>query len=465
MASSCPPTGPGHVVCTFVQWPNIGPSSGSAGQAVSNAVGGVADSALHGLANAAASAADGLLKTLSAMWMNVNTPNLSAATDLQTWTKWITTVVAVVCILITAGQMALRRRGEPAQVMLTGLVRVVVTGAAATFLVQTAASLADQYSSDMMNSTVAHLNGGGWSGVISTTLIASAISPGDVMLLIIAMLIIISSLIQLMLMLMRIGLMIVLTGTLPLVAAASMSDWGQTWWRKHVGWLVAWLLYKPAAALLYVAAFRLTQGKALTEVLSGFMLLILAVLILPALLKVIVPATAHLGAGSGGQLAMAAAGALATGAVRAGLHKPPMPTGKQSSPVPDGGGAPSGAGATAGGDPPSSPSTERREETPPAPAGSDDGGTSGGDEQPSRSRRARAAAATAGVVATLATAASANNASWRPKNDQPADGEQTTESRSDGNHRNADRGPAATGGTTPSGAADDSGDAPRENGS
>ena len=250
MASSCPPTGPGHVVCTFVQWPGIGPNSGGAGQVVSSAVGGVASSALHGLANAAASAADGLLKTLSSMWMNVNTPTLNAAADLQTWTKWITTAVAVVCILAAAGQMALRRRGEPAQAMLTGLARVVITDAAATFLVQTAGNLADQYSSAMMNSTVAHLNGSGWSGVISTTLIASAISPGDVMLMIVALLIIISSLVQLMLMIMRIGLLVVLTGTLPLAAAASMSDWGQNWWRKHIGWLAAWLLYKPAAALL-----------------------------------------------------------------------------------------------------------------------------------------------------------------------------------------------------------------------
>jgi hypothetical protein len=456
-----------------VQWPDIGPSSGSAGQAVSNAVGGVADSALHGLADAAASAANGLLKTLSSMWMTVNTPNLSAATDLQTWTKWITTAVAVVCILVAAGQMALRRRGEPAQAMLAGLARVVITGAAATFLVQAAGSLADQYSSDMMNSTVAHLNGGGWSGVISTTLIASAISPGDLMLLIVALLIIISSLIQLMLMIMRIGLLVALTGTLPLAAAASMSDWGQTWWRKHIGWLAAWLLYKPTAALLYLAAFRLTQGKALTEVLSGFMLLI------PALLRVIVPATANLGAGSGGHLAMAAGGALATGAVRAGLHRPgglatALKKKDASSPGNDGG--PSGAEVTAGGNPPSSSSAERREQSPPSSVGSAETGTtiaggtnddSGPDSRPGRSRRARAAAATAATAATLAAGLSANDASWRSRDVQHADdraaGAPMTGPSSDGNPaRRADqtkRGPA------PSGAVDKGDDAPRENGS
>jgi hypothetical protein len=137
------------------------------------------------------------------------------------------------------------------------------------------------------------------------------------MLLIIALLIIFSSLIQLMLMILRVGLLIVLTGTLPLAAAASMSDWGETWWRKHVAWLAAWLLYKPTAALLYKAAFTLTAGhRTAVEVISGFMLLILSVLILPALLKVVVPMTASLGAASSGALAMGAAGAAATGAIK-----------------------------------------------------------------------------------------------------------------------------------------------------
>ncbi|HEV3289020.1 MAG TPA: hypothetical protein VG123_08505, partial [Streptosporangiaceae bacterium] len=114
------------------------------------------------------------------------------------------------------------------------------------------------------------------------------------------------------------GLLVVLTGTLPLAAAASMSEWGQSWWRKHLAWLTAWLLYKPSAALLYAAAFTLTDGKQRTavEVMSGFMLLILSVLILPALLRVIVPMTASLGAASSGPLALAATGALATGAIK-----------------------------------------------------------------------------------------------------------------------------------------------------
>jgi hypothetical protein len=442
MASDCPPTGAGRYICETVKWPNLGgPSSPGLGQVVHGAVGDLTDSALHGIASAAASAADGLVKTLSTMWMNVNTPGLSSAAAIQKDTRWITAIVAVVSILVAAGQLALRRRGEPASTMAIGLTRVVVTGAAATFLVQTAGSLADTFSSDMMGSTVAHLGSNGWSGIVSTTLISSAIAPGDVMTVIIALLIIISSLIQLMLMILRVGLLVILTGTLPLVAAASMSDWGQTWWRKHVGWLAAWLLYKPAAALLYVSAFTLTQGKSLVQVLAGFMILILSVLILPALLRVIVPMTANLGAASGGGLAMAAAGALATGAVRAGLHKPPALAQKKDSSAPDADSGPSGAGATP---------AEGSPGTPPPPSSDDKAPHS------NSSRLEKAATFAAGAAAGLS-----GGSSWRRSREDPAgDGGQASDEKR--TPKPAKPQPQEDSG--PHGAADQGDDEPRENG-
>jgi len=291
-------------------------AGGAAGKAASTVTGDV----LGQIAQAMASAADGLLKTLSTFWMNVDTPQLdvpgSPVSVIKAGTSWIVTVTAIICILVAAGRMAIRRRGEPAATMLLGLARLVVVSGVATVTVEAAGKLGDAFSAGLMSS--AHVGANGWSGLISTAALSAAVAPGFGMLLIIALLIIFSSLIQLMLMILRVGLMIILAGTLPLAAAASMSEWGETWWRKHLGWLAAWLLYKPAAALLYAAAFALTSGnRTAVEVISGFMLLILSVLILPALLKVIVPMTAHLGAASSGALAMGTAGAVATGAIKA----------------------------------------------------------------------------------------------------------------------------------------------------
>ncbi len=319
MASGCG-NGPGGFACHVIPFiPIVGGEIDAGGKAAQKAVTAVGGDVLRQIAQAMSSAADGLLKTLSTFWMNVNTPGLtgsdSPAAEIQAQIGWVTTGIAVMCILIAAARMAIRRRGEPFGVMALGLARLVIVCGLATFTIQAAGRLADTFSADLMST--AHLGSGGWSAIISTTALAGAFAAGDGMLLIIALLIIFSSLIQLMLMVLRLGLLVILTGTLPLAAAASMSDWGQTWWRKHVAWLAAWLLYKPAAALLYAGAFALTQGKrTLVEVVAGFMLLILSVLILPALLKVVVPMTASLGAASSGTLALGAAGAVATGAIR-----------------------------------------------------------------------------------------------------------------------------------------------------
>lgn len=375
MASSCG-AGPQGVIC-HILGSVIGLPS-QAGGAVRGAIGSAANSAFNEIANAMASAAAGLLKTLSTFWMNIRTPQLSGPATpiavIQADTSWIVTSVAVVCILIAAGRMAIRRRGEPVGVMTLGLARLVVVSAAATFLVETAGKLGDTFSADLMNA--AHLGSNGWARVIDVTAMSAAIAPGPGFLLIIAVLIVFAALIQLLLMILRIGLLIILTGTLPLAAAASMSDWGESWWRKHLGWLCAWLLYKPAAALLYSAAFGLTQGKrTAVEVLAGFMLLVLSILILPALLRVIVPMTASLGAASAGSLAMGAAGAVATGAIR--LPRPATGAGAevgaaQSAPAAIGPGAGGdGAGGRGQGGPPSgSPSDHsERDSAPPSDSG------------------------------------------------------------------------------------------------
>lgn len=311
MPSKCP-SGPAGIACQIGNLPNT-----VAGHAVSSG----ASSVLHDIAESMASAAAGLLKTMTSVWMQVDAPPLtgasSPATTIMDGTRWITVSVAVVCILVAAARMAIRRRGEPGSAMALGLARLVFVSAVATFLVQVAGQAGDELSSALVHSASVGTNT--WSTVISVTGVSAAFAPGDGVLLTVAVVIVVATLIQLLMMVMRVGLLIVLTGTLPLAAAASMSDWGENWWRKHLGWLAAWLAYKPAAAVLFASAMVLTHMKhSFVEVAAGFMILILMVFLLPALLRLIAPMTASLGAASGGALALGAAGAVATGAARLG---------------------------------------------------------------------------------------------------------------------------------------------------
>ena len=122
-----------------------------------------------------------------------------------------------------------------------------------------------------------------------------------------------ATVIQIMLMLVRGGMLVLLVGTLPLVAAFSNTEMGMQWFRKAGAWLVAFALYKPAAAIVYAVAFDLAGQPGALALLDGVMMLVLAILALPALLRFVVPATSALagGGGAGGMLAGAAGGAIA----------------------------------------------------------------------------------------------------------------------------------------------------------
>ena len=66
-----------------------------------------------------------------------------------------------------------------------------------------------------------------------------------------------ASLIQIALMVVRGGMLVILAGILPLSASATNTEWGRAWFKKCIAWLIAFILYKPAAAIVYATAFRL----------------------------------------------------------------------------------------------------------------------------------------------------------------------------------------------------------------
>ncbi|GAA2559271.1 hypothetical protein GCM10009861_19190 [Neomicrococcus aestuarii] len=161
---------------------------------------------------------------------------------------------------------------------------------------------------------------------------------------IIYLLMFIAALVNIFFLLFRNLMFLVLMAFLPVVAAASTTESGKQAWRKANGWLIALVLYKPVAAGIYALGFRLIgegvdsasadEGMAsMFTSLMGLLIITLAGLALPALVKFIVPAAgvgagafsggAAIGAGIGAGVSVAAgaavlAPAMAGGAVAAG---------------------------------------------------------------------------------------------------------------------------------------------------
>ncbi|WP_369186665.1 hypothetical protein [Streptomyces sp. R08] len=229
-------------------------------------------------------------------------------------TQWIVVYLAVGSLLFAAARMALERKGTAGVTALKGILRVVLVSGAATTVLVAAAAVSDSYSDYLFNSAVQEsLNNVG------------ACSDGNgiqsFLLLVLAFLLLIAGIIHTVLMYIRLGVMMLLLGTLPLAAAASMTDWGAGWWRKHIGWMTAWLLYKPAVALVLNAGMRMIDaghGSDINTRIAGIGVMLLSAIALPALLKLVVPAAAAMGTGNPMSSMGQAGSQLASGAVMVG---------------------------------------------------------------------------------------------------------------------------------------------------
>ncbi len=237
--------------------------------------------------------------------------------DLSNKTSWIVVYLAVGSLLFAAGKMAIERRGTAGVTALKGIMRVVLVSGAATTICLAAARIADSYSTYLFNDSVqSALDNIGACGDNSDI--------QSFLLLILAFLLLLAGILHTILMYIRLGVMMIMLGTLPMAAAASMTDWGAGWWRKHIGWMISWLLYKPAVALVLNAGMTMiTQGKTSTNAnvntrIAGIGVMLLSAIALPALLKLVVPAAAAMGTGNPMASMGQAGGQLASGAVQVG---------------------------------------------------------------------------------------------------------------------------------------------------
>ncbi|WP_328770513.1 hypothetical protein [Streptomyces sp. NBC_00286] len=274
---------------------------------------------------------------------DIDSINTGASDKIGTEIRWIVMYLACGSILAAAVKMALERRGEAGTTALKGIVRVVVVAAAATTVITTFVDLMERYYDHLFDNTLNNLMEG----------VDCDDSIPDMLLLVIGCLLILAGIVHALLMWVRLGVMIMLMGTLPLAAAASMTDWGGTWWRKHIGWMTAWLLYKPTVALImYSGAIMVDASEphesADTQI-AGMATLLLSAIALPALMRIIVPATAGIGGDAVGDTVM---GGVASGAKSlgdaGGRSQGDAPSGSRGPSGSNGGGGTSGGGGGRG---------------------------------------------------------------------------------------------------------------------
>ncbi|MCL2491023.1 MAG: hypothetical protein FWF36_09965 [Propionibacteriaceae bacterium] len=181
------------------------------------------------------------------------------------------------------------------------------------------------------------------------------------------------------------AIFVVLVAVLPVASSFTFFKMGQEWFDKIIGWISAFILFEPAVALIYGSAAVLvatpvnnTGNADLAQyghVVIGLILMAMAAIALPVLMRLCVPAVSAAAGGSGlGATVTAIAGGaimmkVASGATNAAMGgDSSSPSGSSSSNDSGGGGGDAG-GADSGGSTPSSASSSGGASSAPADAG------------------------------------------------------------------------------------------------
>lgn len=330
---------------------------GCPGQILGGAASDAANSGLKALADGAFDFLGTVLKMLTTFWLATPAPDLSspdsAVQRLQAQLQPLAAFALVVGLLAAAARLMWGARGgEPgalSQALKGVLLTVAVTGAGA-LVITVLNSAFDQWANHILATGFDGVGVGKRITELSTAG-GTAGTLGPLFEAVLFLLAALASLLQFGLMLVRAPVEVLLCVIWPVSAASAVTKEGSESFRRVTGWLLSWSLYKLAAAIVYATAFAMIgDSKDLTGTVEGTILLILAVLALPALIRLITPA-AQAVPGGGGQLLMAAAGAAGqiTGAAMimrgAGRAAQTHQVGKPSSF--SGGGGQSGAAAGA----------------------------------------------------------------------------------------------------------------------
>ncbi|MCY9785696.1 hypothetical protein KIK06_17560 [Nocardiopsis sp. EMB25] len=305
---------------------------------------------------------------------------------LQSSLWWYMGAAAVLSVIIGAVRMVWEQRAEPGKELLKSLMTLVVVTGTGVAGIGAAMGAADGFARwIILESTDAD-----FGEAITSMLVVDAATTGGIgafLAIFVGIFIIFFSMLQMILMIVRVGMVVILAGVFPLAASFTNTEMGKQWFKKCIGWLIAWILYKPAAAIIYAAAFQLVGGNdlfysedetGLMGVLVGVTMMLISLIAMPALMKFVAP-MASLGAGGvGGAMAGAASlvgGKMADGAMKLGQDQANTGT-SGGGEAPTGGppGADDAAGEGSGAEPAPADTT-----TEPAPA---DPGQGNGTESP-----------------------------------------------------------------------------------
>jgi len=325
----------------------------------------VTNSFLDEVRKSAADATTTILKTLGTFWLKIPSPKVSGLPDptnasqatslaaagptgvLQGDLGYLTILAAVVGLIVSGARMGITARGEHGTEAVKMLVRLIAVTAAGAGVVDILVKAGDLFSPWIIESaTGAPFDQSAPSLLTNEGLLVMT----PLLTIIVAIFALFGAGAMVIFMILRGGLLIILIAVWPLSASLTGTEQGLQWYKKINAYLIAFVLLRPVASIIYAGGFLLIKDghdfqtndpgvSALMASLTGMAILATAGLSLPALLRFVAPGTA---AGSGAMSGAAVMGA----AVAVGAAAVTMGAGAAAGGAGAGAG---GAGAGAGG--------------------------------------------------------------------------------------------------------------------
>lgn len=264
-----------------------------------------------------------VLKALTTFWLQLPSPTVgsTAVTTIQENLSWYTFAFALIGIFIALGRMVFTQQFSTGMTAVKMIINLIVVTAVYATAFTALITASDAFAPWIVEKATGQ--GLDIAGMLNVELIMTAgIGPGLLM----GILAFLGSLANVIFMLLRAVMIAILFAFLPTLAAASASETGNQAFKKAQGYLLAFVLFKPIAGVIYALGFlTITNpptftnlddaGKSLFSTAVGVMTLLIASLALPALIKFIVPVAANGTSGAFSGAGMVAAGVAAGGAV------------------------------------------------------------------------------------------------------------------------------------------------------
>ena len=323
------------------------------GSAVGAVTSKVTNSFLDELRHSAADMVTTALKTLGTFWLNIPSPqlgdgsaqNAGVATSLQDNLGFFTLLAAVVGLVLCGARIGLTAKSDAAADGVKMLARLIGVTAAGGAVVALLISAGDAFAPWVIEQSTGTTFAQSAPSLVTN---GALLQLTPLLTIVSAIFAVLGAAAMVVYMIIRGGLLVVLMAVWPLAASMSATEQGLQWYRKVNAWMVAFVLLKPVAAIIYAAGFLLLRGAgtftggdadttALMSTLTGTAVLALAGLSLPALLRFVSPMTAA-GSGAISGVAIGAAVVAAGAAVVSG-----------GAAVVSGGAAAASGGAAAGG--------------------------------------------------------------------------------------------------------------------